>query len=130
MDRDFADWLIAQMNKRGWSQADLANAAGLNRQVISTYVNRQRRKPDSEVLVALARALRLPPEVIFRAAGLLPPVSADTEYREEFFHLLSQLSPQEQQEILELLRFKAERKSVIRPTSLAEKPARMVLKEK
>lgn len=81
MDKDFADWLIEQMNKRGWSQADLANAAGLNRQVISTYVNRQRQKPDSEVLVALARALHLPPETVFRAAGLLPPVSEDTEYQ-------------------------------------------------
>ncbi|GAB4506916.1 MAG: hypothetical protein Fur0017_31670 [Anaerolineales bacterium] len=111
MDIDFADWLLQEINKRNWSQADLANAAGLHRQVISTYVNRQRIKPDSEVLTSIARALRLPPEVVFRRAGLLPPVSPDTEYQEEFFHLLSQLSPQERQEILDLLRFKAERKA-------------------
>lgn len=125
MDIDFADWLIQEMNKRGWSQADLANAAGLNRQVISTYVNRQRSKPDSEVLTALARALRLPPEIVFRRAGLLPPISPDTEYREELLYLFSELSPGEQEEYLEFLRFKKERKA--KEPGL---PARMLLKEK
>lgn len=125
MDIDFADWLVQEMNKRGWSQADLANAAGLNRQVISTYVNRQRSKPDSEVLTALARALRLPPEVVFRHAGLLPPVSPDTEYREELLYLFSELPPDEQEEIIELLRFKKERKK-----EPGKSPARMLLKEK
>jgi len=123
MDMDFSDWLIAEMNKRGWSQADLAREAGLNRQVISTYVNRQREKPDSNVLIAIARAFNLPPEIVFRRAGLLPPKPPDTEYGEELLYLLSQLSPQEQAEILDYIRFKASKKE-------PEPPARMLLKAK
>ncbi|MEJ5202574.1 MAG: hypothetical protein WHV66_10125 [Anaerolineales bacterium] len=68
-----------------------------------------------------------------RVAGLLPHAPPDTEYQEEFFHLLSQLSPQERQEILELLRFKAERKSAptVKPLSRKVKPpAQAVLNDK
>lgn len=130
---DFSDWLLNEINKRGWSQAELARRAGISRQIISNYINRQREKPDSDVLVSISRALNLPAETVFRAAGLLPPVSEDTEYQEEFFHLLSQLSPQERQEILELLRFKAARQRYAKPPqspSRMPKPARTVLKKK
>lgn len=130
---DFSDWLLNEINRRGWSQSELARRAGIPRQIISNYINRQREKPDSDVLISISRALNLPPETVFRAAGLLPPVDEDTEYQEEFFHLLSQLSPQERQEILDLLRFKAERQKNVKPlkpTSRAEKPARTALKEK
>ncbi|WP_322792910.1 helix-turn-helix transcriptional regulator [Bellilinea sp.] len=81
---DFSDWLLNEINKRGWSQAELARRAGIPRQIISNYINRQREKPDSDVLVSISRALNLPPETVFRAAGLLPPVSPDTEYQEQF----------------------------------------------
>lgn len=87
----------------------------------------QVRNPDAETCLAIAHALNLPPETVFRAAGLLPPVDEDTEYQEEFFHLLSQLSPQERQEILDLLRFKAERRSTNIKKSRVD-PARSVLK--
>lgn len=127
---DFSDWLLNEINKRGWSQAELARRAGIPRQIISNYINRQREKPDSDVLVSISRALNLPPETVFRAAGLLPPVSPDTEYQKEFLHLLSQLSPQEREEILELLRFKAERQKNAKPPSRTPKPARSALKEK
>ncbi len=130
---DFSDWLSKEIKKRGWSEAELARRANIPRQIINNYINRQRKKPDSDVLVAIARALNLPPETVFRAAGLLPPVSPNSEHQQEFLYLLSQLSPEEQEEILELLRFKTERRKTPPPSippSRAHKPARSALKDK
>jgi transcriptional regulator with XRE-family HTH domain len=56
----FSDWLQDEMNKRGWSQSDLSRNSGVNRQVISTYINQQRKKPDENILIDIARALNLP----------------------------------------------------------------------
>jgi transcriptional regulator with XRE-family HTH domain len=72
MDMDFSDWLLQEMNKRGWSQADLARNSGLNRQSVSDYVNRRRTNPDPEALVSIAKGLKISPITIFRIAGLLP----------------------------------------------------------
>lgn len=126
---NFQDWLTTQLKMRDMTPAELARASGKAPAVISRILNGER-NPEPETLIAISRALNLPPETVFRAAGLLPPVSPDTEYQEEFFYLLSKLSPEERQEILELLRFKAERRSTINPQSRKEKPARMVLKGK
>lgn len=126
MDKDFADWLVDELKKRDWSQADLARLAGVNRQVISTYINRQRSSPDPDVLNAIAHAFKIPPEIVFRAAGILPPAPDTTEVAEEMFHLFTQLPPGDQQEMLELLRFKVERKATIKVTSRKKSPARSV----
>lgn len=125
----FSDWLLNWLNKKGWNQSELATRAGVTRTAISDVLS-GRRNPGTDLCIAIARALNIPPETVFRAAGLLPPVPSDTEYQEEFFHLLSQLSPQERQEILELLRFKAERQRNAKPPSRTPKPARTVLNDK
>lgn len=72
VDTNFSDWLLEEMNKRGWSQADLARASGLNRQSVSDYVNRRRTNPEPEALVSIANAFKISPITIFRKAGLLP----------------------------------------------------------
>lgn len=127
VNNDFCLWLQLEREKRGLTQAKLASLAGLNRAVINKIENGQS-KPTVETLQSIANALNLPDEVVFRAAGFLrtPP---DTEYAEQILHLLPQLSSQEQEEILELLRFKAERQKTARKTKSREKPpARMLLK--
>jgi transcriptional regulator with XRE-family HTH domain len=101
----FSDWLQDEMNKRGWSQSDLSRNSGVNRQVISTYINQQRKKPDENILIDIARALNLPPETVFRAAGLLPPVSEDEAKFEDWKYLLDGLSERD----LNLLRDIAEK---------------------
>lgn len=123
---EFTEWLLNWLYKKGWNQSELATRAGVTRTAISDVLS-GRRNPGPDLCTAIARALNLPPETIFRAAGLLPPAPEDTEYQDEFFHLLSQLSPQERQEILELLRFKVDRK-VAKIKKSREAPARNVLK--
>ncbi len=126
VDNDFGLWLQREREKRGLTQAKLATKAGLNRAVINKIENGQS-TPTPDTLQAIADALGIPDEIIFRAAGYIRSPS-DTEYQEEFLHLLSQLSPQEREEILELLRFKAERQKT--KPSRTPKPARTVLNEK
>lgn len=77
----FSEWLTARMQEKGWSNADLANAAGINRQVIWGWLNRNK-KPSQEMLKAIAKALELPVEQVYRAAGGLPPISDDDEWIE------------------------------------------------
>jgi transcriptional regulator with XRE-family HTH domain len=107
-DMDFSDWLLNEMNKRGWSQADLARASGINRQSVSDYVNRRRTNPDPDVLVSLSKGLHLSPITVFRAAGLLPPGGEHAVFA-DYEHLLSQLTPEEQDEIRQIIEIKIER---------------------
>ena len=97
VDTNFSDWLLKEMNKRGWSQADLARASGLNRQSVSDYVNLRRTNPEPEALVSLANAFKLPPETVFRAAGLLPQQTEETEIIQQISHLTKELPKHEQQ---------------------------------
>lgn len=101
MDIDFARWLEQERKVRGWSPSELSRHADVSRQTISDYENRKRRYYDEAILVKLARAFKLPPETVFRAAGLLPPQSPETELIQRIIHLTSELPEQDQAEILE-----------------------------
>lgn len=68
----FNDWLLSQLQKHNWSQADLARASGLTRAAISRYMGDSSRIPDEAALRKLAHGLKLPPETVFRAAGTPP----------------------------------------------------------
>ena len=109
MDKDFSDYLVDEMKKRGWTQADLSKAAGINRQVISTYVNRQRKKPEVDVLVSIARALKIPPETVMRAAGLLPKTDQSTQQSQELLYLFDQLKQAWQEDLLNYAHFLLEK---------------------
>jgi transcriptional regulator with XRE-family HTH domain len=86
----FADWLQAEMDKRGWSQSDCARAADLNRAVINKLLNRKSR-PQPFTLVAIARAFKIPVETAYRAAGLLPPSIDGDDSMEELIHIFKSI---------------------------------------
>jgi len=100
----FAEWLQAEMNKRGWSQSDCARSADLNRAVINKLLN-GKSKPQPLTLVALARGFRIPVEVAYRAAGLLPPSVDGDEIIEEVIHTFKSIqSPQRRATAIMLLK--------------------------
>jgi transcriptional regulator with XRE-family HTH domain len=68
----FSVWICAEIVKRGWKASDLARAANVSKGTISDILN-ERRRPGLDVCVAIARALKYPPEDVLRIAGLLPP---------------------------------------------------------
>jgi transcriptional regulator with XRE-family HTH domain len=68
---DFGDWLMNELNNRGWSQAELARKSSLTPQAISNYINDPYRKPDTEALRKIAKAFGLPETVVYYQAGQL-----------------------------------------------------------
>jgi transcriptional regulator with XRE-family HTH domain len=86
----FAQWLQSEMDKRGWSQSDCARAADLNRAVINKLLN-GRCRPQPATLMAIARAFKIPVEVAYRAAGLLPANPEADEVTTELLYIFNRI---------------------------------------
>jgi len=87
---DFSEWLQAEIDKRGWSQSDLARSADLNRAVINKLLNGKSHAQPA-TLEAISRALKIPIEITYRAAGLLPSNSENDDALEEAIHVLKSI---------------------------------------
>lgn len=107
---DFPDWLIGELDSRGWAQSDLARAAGTNPSTISHLVNRTR-FPGNEMCQAIAKAFGYPPVVVFRAAGLLPERSEVDEETEKMMYLFEQLTEEDQEALIGFAQFFIDRRS-------------------
>lgn len=73
---NFSDWLTNELKQRGITPAQLSRSANKSQAVIGRILNNER-EASPETLQAIARALKLPIELIYQKAGLLPPSSAD-----------------------------------------------------
>jgi transcriptional regulator with XRE-family HTH domain len=78
------------MDKRGWSQSDLARSSDLNRAVINKLLN-GKSHPQPATLGAISRAFKIPIEITYRAAGLLPPNTDNDETIEEAIYVLKNI---------------------------------------
>lgn len=100
----FNDWLLKELKQRDWLQADLARASGLTTAAISRYING--RAPEETSIKKIARAFNLPPEIVFRAAGILPPATTIDEETEQIIFEASKLNPQDRAEVIAFIRMK------------------------
>lgn len=103
MEKDFVAWLIAEIEKRGWTNSELARRAGLVPSTISMVLSEQKR-PGLDFCVGIGRALGEPPEKILRLAGLLPPLPPAVEEEKEIIDIVRSLSPEGRAFILRMLR--------------------------
>jgi transcriptional regulator with XRE-family HTH domain len=71
--RSFARWLGAETAQCGWSHLELARRSGLSAATVGGLLAGTAR-PTWELCAQLGHAFRLPPTVVFRQAGLLPPL--------------------------------------------------------
>lgn len=108
-NKPFSEWLRKILQEKGWTEADLARKSGIIRQTINNYTNGRINKPDEDVLQAIAHALRLPPEEVFREAGLLPPKKPLAVREEAINYKISLLPEPEQEQVLEFVDFLLER---------------------
>ena len=97
---DFSEWLRKEMKNRVLTQSELARLSGLHRAVISKTIN-QVSAPTPDTIEAIAHGLKLPAEVVYRAAGLLPPIPEKRTQIEELNYLVSMLSGAGIQDIIE-----------------------------
>jgi transcriptional regulator with XRE-family HTH domain len=97
-NKTFSQWLTEETDQRGWTFAELARRAELAQPTISLVVNGQK-NPGPRFCRGIARALRLPPEAVFRKAGLLPANPQEDQVARDLMEILPLLSD----ESLELL---------------------------
>ncbi len=133
----FSDWLVIQLNDKGWSQAELSRQAGVSRAAISAVIVGTR-NPGNDLCEAIARALKLPPETVFRAAGILPKNHQVSEKRERAHYAIDRVLEKDLDRLYKLIEAFTEDEppptpSSPKPTSYPSrktKPARNVLKDK
>jgi len=104
----FSDWLNDQMRDRGWTQADLARASGLNTGFVSMIMS-GKRGPGSKACQSIAKGLRLHESVVFQAAGLLagrPRTSDGDALINEITDIYHRLDEYDRAEMLEFSRMK------------------------
>jgi transcriptional regulator with XRE-family HTH domain len=121
MRNEFGDWLKQIREAKTLTQSELARRSKLNRAVINKIESGQS-IPVVETLIALSVGLDLPKEQVLRAAGLLDPVAETEQVNEEILYLLSDVTQQDREEILELLRIKADRNRKSQKSSSRGKP--------
>lgn len=99
-------WVNSELDKRGWSKRELARRAGLSHATVSKVMSGQN-KITFDFCAAIARAFNEPPEMVFRLAGLLPPLpdSADPVVQ-KLEHIVSMLSPTQRRELLAFAEFR------------------------
>lgn len=100
---DFANWLEEKLRERGWQPSDLARKANLGNSTVTRILN-QSRGAGPEVCAAIAHILQVPPELVFRKAGLLPPKPEPVPGLEELAYLFEQLEEEKRQLALVTLR--------------------------
>ena len=99
----FSDWLERELAARGMRPADLARLANIGDATLSRILS-ESRNAGPDVCLNIAQAFELPPEMVFRQAGLLPPATEITEEWEELLYIWKCLSPGERQIALRILR--------------------------
>lgn len=92
----FGDWLNDELTKRGWSQAELARRAKVSRTSISDVISGKARI-GANVAKAVAKALTIPEEEVFRKANILPKADPVNDYASRLAHRIAQLPVAEQE---------------------------------
>lgn len=108
--QNFPDWILRELNRRGWTPAELAKRAGVNTGTLSRVLNGER-NAGPDLCRSLAKALDEPEEKVFRLAGLLSPLPAGEDATlHELVEFAKQLSAQDRQELLQYARFRYQRR--------------------
>jgi len=102
---DFIEWLISEADKRGWSSNRLARECGVSHTAMAKLISgKQRITFDMSYKIALA--FKMPPEKVFRLAGLMPRIHPDRQVIEGIVDMLNALPKNEVAEIAEFTEFK------------------------
>lgn len=94
-----------EIKKRDWSYSELARRMGVVPSNVSMVLNGHL-KPTWDFCAAVSRAINLPPEEIFRRAGLLPslPGQKTDTHIQELLEMAKGLSEDDRRMVLEIVR--------------------------
>lgn len=89
----WVDWMIAERQKQGMTQADLARKTGLTRTTISDYEKRIRPNPAMDSLVRISVALGFSPDYLPRLAGELPTDPDSDPWVDQMTYKMKKIRP-------------------------------------
>jgi len=69
LDSPFQDWITEELNKRGWTMAELARHAGVHQSAIG-QVMRKSKALGVKLAQSIAAALDVPEDIVFEMGGL------------------------------------------------------------
>lgn len=101
----WAEWIVREREKHGWTQAELARRANTSRQTINGYESRRRTDPDETILVNISRALGYGALHLPRLAGLIPPDAETDQETEDIKEAIGDFSKNEKRELLAYINF-------------------------
>ncbi len=105
----FFDWLDRRLRDKGWNDLRLAQEAHVSHALISLARSGERDLGPG-ALIAIARALDVPPEVPLRKAHLLPDGRMPPVNVQEMAYVFGCLGEADQEDLLLLARVKFERR--------------------
>lgn len=101
MTTAFVEWLEGELKERRWTRADLARATSMTSATMTRVFNGER-KPGPDLCNAIAEALGIPPEMVFRKAGLLPELPEDDDqFLNETIEAFKRLDIDQRRDVLE-----------------------------
>lgn len=95
---EFVRLLNEEMKRRNMGVRQAAAAIGTSHPTLIRALAGE--KVSFEFAVQLSQFLRIPPDQVFRLAGLLPPVLERTEQTDRLLYLFNQLDPDKKQDLL------------------------------
>ena len=101
---DFATWVQKEMRTHGLSMRAIGRRIDVSHATISSVLS-GKQPPSPELCNGLARVFEVPPDWVFRLAGLLPalPGTEDDLTLREINEIAKNLSPEERREAREYL---------------------------
>jgi transcriptional regulator with XRE-family HTH domain len=108
LSMDSKIWLQNLLDELEITSADLSKLTGIDSAVISNIIN-GKRKAGIDTCLRIAKALKRPPEEIYRRASLLPPSPKPDSARDEFIYIWEQLPDSEKIDLLDNARGKLKR---------------------
>ena len=116
---NFANWLLGEIGRRGWTRRELAKQSGLSESSVYMILNGQR-GASLEFCVGVAQALEIRPEVVLQQAGLLPPAPPEVAEEAGLLAAFRRLSGQMRQAMVETIQNLARIEADERATVVAE----------
>lgn len=110
MSDELRVWISEELERRHWSHRELARQSGLSNSLVSKTLS-GKMNVSITFCYKIAKAFDVPPEKVLRLAGILPTGPAsDEDTLQELIELARNLSPEDQKEILEYVRFRYQRR--------------------
>ena len=103
METRFSEWLVRQLQDRGWSQRELARRSDISHTTVSEVLGNVRR-PTWDFCASIAGALGENPDAVFVRAGLKEPLPEPVTEETEVVGLMRVLDVQLRAAALAMLR--------------------------